>query len=754
MARARERAAAAAFEREYAAYVVLARRVVEASPESSVSRPDLAAQMVPGVLDPTSSSSTALFSRGVHQPPSTEHHHPTCCPTARHSSHRCHLCYGCALATLQQPLVRALPGLKGTLAAANGHVRLCCTSSVLAVLHSPGLNGDSVRWIVHHLDVKSAFLNGELTERPGFVVAGRKNKVLWLRKALYGLRQAPRVWNIKLDSTLATLGFKKCASEHALYTRRSKEGTLIVGVYVDDLIVTGSLQQEIDRFKKEMAAKFKMSDLGLLSYYLGIEVKQAIELCQSAYALKLQERAGLKGCNPTQVPMQEKPKLDATQYRSLIGGAEVPHTRPDITFAVGYVSRFMEDPHKDHMAAVKHLLRYIAGSYELGFAYPRRKKTSELELKGFSDSDIGGGGVFKWQKEDLWDGVLPGNMPHQLAVTKTEDCCSLNLVHCWGCSYMSRSLAEEAAGGNHWASSGSTHPQDTNQPLNWLNVLSYTALASILMSNSISLGTAWRRGRGSVPLAATIHVGCLECKPCLTPVDTSSKLSSVEGALVRDATDFRSLAGALQYLTFTRLDIAYAVQQVCLHMHAPREPHLAALKRILRYIHGTLDLGLLLRPSASPGLVVCSDVDWAGCPDTRKSISSYAVFLGDSLVSWSPKPQVTVPRSSAEAEYRAVANAVVEASWLRQLLMELHTPLRRSTLVYYDNISTIYMASNPHQRTKHIEIDLHFVRDRVALGEVRVLHVPASLQFVANSFQKMNKKLKSVTPKIGTVTRT
>lgn len=233
------------------------------------------------------------------------------------------------------------------------------------------------------------------------------------------------------------------------------------------------------------------------------------------------------------------------------------------------------------------------------------------------------------------------------------------------------------------------------------------------------------------------RAGMSECKPCTTPVDTNSKLSGVEGALVPDATDFRSLAGALQYLTFTRPDIAYAVQQVCLHMHAPREPHLAALKRILRYIRGTLDLGLLLRPSVSPDLVVYSDADWAGCPDTRKSTSGYAVFLGDSLVSWSSKRQVTVSRSSAEAEYRAVANAVAEASWLRQLLMELHAPLRRSTLVYCDNISTVYMASNPvqHQRTKHIEIDLHFVRDRVALGEVRVLHVPTSLQF-ADIFTK------------------
>jgi len=122
-----------------------------------------------------------------------------------------------------------------------------------------------------------------------------------------------------------------------------------------------------------------------------------------------------------------------------------------------------------------------------------------------------------------------------------------------------------------------------------------------------------------------------------------------------------------------------------------------------------------LRPSRQADLVVYSDADWAGCPDTRKSTSGYAVFLGDNLISWSSKRQTVVSRSSAEAEYRAVANAVAEVSWLRQLLVELHVPLSKAALVYCDNISTVYMPANPvqHQRTKHVEIDLHFVRERV-----------------------------------------
>ncbi|GJW14070.1 ribonuclease H-like domain-containing protein [Tanacetum coccineum] len=232
------------------------------------------------------------------------------------------------------------------------------------------------------------------------------------------------------------------------------------------------------------------------------------------------------------------------------------------------------------------------------------------------------------------------------------------------------------------------------------------------------------------------RAGMLTCNPCRTPVDTDSKLSA-DGDPVSDPTLYRSLAGALQYLTFTRPDISYAVQQVCLYMHDPREPHFSALKRILRYIRGTMPYGLQLFSSTTSSLVAYSDADWAGCPTTRRSTSSYCVFLGNNLLLWSSKRQVTLSRSSAEAEYRGVANAVAETCWLRNLLRELHTPLSTATLVYCDNVSAVYLSSNPvqHQRTKHIEIDIHFVRDLVAAGHIRVLHVPSRYQY-ADVFTK------------------
>lgn len=227
------------------------------------------------------------------------------------------------------------------------------------------------------------------------------------------------------------------------------------------------------------------------------------------------------------------------------------------------------------------------------------------------------------------------------------------------------------------------------------------------------------------------------CNSSVTPVDTGAKLSATAGSLLADPSLYRSLAGALQYLTITRPDISYAVQQVCLFMHAPREPHMQLIKRILRYIKGTLDHGLHLTKSRSDSLTAYTDADWAGCPDSRRSTSGYCVFLGDNLVSWSSKRQATISRSSAEAEYRGVANAVAETSWLRNLLLELHVPLRRATLVYCDNISAVYLSSNPvqHQRTKHVELDIHFVREKVQLGSVRVLHVPAAYQY-ADIFTK------------------
>jgi hypothetical protein len=262
-------------------------------------------------------------------------------------------------------------------------------------------------WEVHHLDVKTAFLNGDLEEEvyvaqpEGYVEKGKEKMVLKLSKALYGLRQAPRAWNIKLDRSLKNIGFSKCASEAAVYRRGIGKTTVILGVYVDDLVVTGGDTSEIAKFKQQMTSQFEMSDLGKLSYYLGIEVEQHedfITIKQATYAKKILSQFGMADCNSTKFPMdpgakldedKDGAKVDATDYRRIIGCLRyLLHTRPDLSYAVGMASRFMEKPTVMHKNAVKQIMRYIKGTLEFGLVYTQTKVDEVLE--GYSDSDVGG----------------------------------------------------------------------------------------------------------------------------------------------------------------------------------------------------------------------------------------------------------------------------------------------------------------------------------------------------------------------------
>jgi hypothetical protein len=165
-----------------------------------------------------------------------------------------------------------------------------------------------------------------------------------------------------------------------------------------------------------------------------------------------------------------------------------------------------------------------------------------------------------------------------------------------------------------------------------------------------------------------------QCNSCLTPADTKSKPSITNGRPLDNTTEYRSLIGALQYLTLTRPDICFVVQQACLFMHSPTDQHLHLVKWILHYIKDIVHHGLHISRSASSDLVIYSDVDWVGCHDTRRSTSGYYAYFGGNLISWSSKRQTTVSRPSAETEYHGVTNAVAKSCWLRQLLTELGHP--------------------------------------------------------------------------------
>ena len=261
-------------------------------------------------------------------------------------------------------------------------------------------------WLVYHLDVKTAFLNGEISEEiyvqqpKGYEDSKRRNDVYKLHKALYGLKQAPRAWYFKLYKSLTTLGFKKSEYEHAVYYKNSNESIMIVGLYVDDLLLTRSNEENLKKFKLELMKLFEMTDLGILSTYLGIHVIQGkgeISLNQSAFAKHLLEDQQMMDSNPSNSPLEQKIKLSATEnsekicttvYRSILGKLRyLTHTRPDLMLSNGLLSRFMENPSVEHLKTAKRIIRYVKGTLNYGLKY---KRSEVFELIRYSDSDYAG----------------------------------------------------------------------------------------------------------------------------------------------------------------------------------------------------------------------------------------------------------------------------------------------------------------------------------------------------------------------------
>ena len=210
-------------------------------------------------------------------------------------------------------------------------------------------------WQVHHMDAKSAFLIGELEEEvyvkqpDGYVKKGREHLVMRLKKTLYRLKQVPRAWYTKLDKCLRYFDFTRSSQEHAVYFKRSGTSRLIIGVYVDDLIITRIENHHIEDFKAQMKNKFETSNLGLLTLYVGIEVTQEsgkILLNQRSYALRILEQSGMLECNPPRIPLESQCKFGKESHPSInhitycMGCLRyLTHTRPNLMFSVGYLSR-------------------------------------------------------------------------------------------------------------------------------------------------------------------------------------------------------------------------------------------------------------------------------------------------------------------------------------------------------------------------------------------------------------------------------
>ncbi|XP_020702689.1 uncharacterized protein LOC110114227 [Dendrobium catenatum] len=214
------------------------------------------------------------------------------------------------------------------------------------------------------------------------------------------------------------------------------------------------------------------------------------------------------------------------------------------------------------------------------------------------------------------------------------------------------------------------------------------------------------------------------CKPAANPSCTKLPIDIPIDSNLEDPSLYRKLTGALQYLTITRPDIAYAVNNLSQHMHDPQPSHIHLLKRLIRYIKGTTHFGLPITKS-DLRLRTYSDADWASDPVTRKSTSGYCSFLGSTLVSWAVKKQTTVSRSSTESEYRALAAAAADTIWLKRLLTDFRINHNQHVELYCDNTSAIALTNNPvfQARTKHIKIGHRFLRENLANNYIRLLPI-------------------------------
>ncbi|XP_039142881.1 uncharacterized mitochondrial protein AtMg00810-like [Dioscorea cayenensis subsp. rotundata] len=373
----------------------------------------------------------------------------------------------------------------------------------------------------------------------GFESKVHPEYVCKLKKALYGLKQAPRAWYGKIAEFLVQSGYRLTASDSSLFVKHTGGKMAIVLVYVDDLILTGDLTEEIQCTKENLSVRFQMKELGELKHFLGLEVektKEGMFLCQQKYAKDLLETYGM-----------------------------------------------------------------------------------------------------------------------------------------------------------------------------------------------------------------------LECKPLSTPMEPNIKLRAGEGKNLEDPRMYRQLVGSLIYLTLTRPDLAYAVGVASRYMQNPKKPHLEAVRRILRYLKGTTDYGILYRKGEGCQVTGYCDADYAGDCDTRRSTTGYIFSLGSGAVSWCSKRQPTVSLSTTEAEYRAAAMAAQESTWLMQLLRDLHQPIEQ-VILHCDNRSAVCLAENPmfHARTKHIEVHYHFLREKVLQGEIHMKLTPTEEQ-VADIFTKSlsTKKFEDLRAQLG-----
>jgi hypothetical protein len=257
-------------------------------------------------------------------------------------------------------------------------------------------------WSLYQLDVKNVFLHNDLKEEvymelpPGFSKPNSIDKVCILRESLYGLKQSPQAWFDRFRCALCAMGYKQCNGDHTIFYRHFGQWITILAMYVNDIIIIGDDVVEIRHLKDNLSKQFEVKDLGQLRYFLSLEIARSpkgILLSQRKYVLDLLTETGILGCRPTSTPIDPNHKLHAKcgdlvnkeRYQRLVGRLiYLCHTRPDISYVVSVVSRYMHELRKGHLDAMYHILRYLKSCLGKGIIF---QSHGHLKMEGYCDAD-------------------------------------------------------------------------------------------------------------------------------------------------------------------------------------------------------------------------------------------------------------------------------------------------------------------------------------------------------------------------------